>query len=163
MRFETFAITYATLCTCRRLNKMPGHNVLCCAALRGATSKVVSMQHVSFLLLYRFFPSFHQVSEKSGMSRKKKVLREKFGCRCRTAWLERAGSAGQEWRAWPGWGQGRGGGERACSYIKTCIGVPGRREQPKQCHRTYNSIQYSHKPDLQKKSQMKSSIVGTHH
>ena len=33
MRFETVAGTYATLCTCRRLqlNKMPGYNVLCCA------------------------------------------------------------------------------------------------------------------------------------
>ena len=43
IRFETVAVTYATLCTCRRLNKMPGHNVLCGAARRGATGKVASM------------------------------------------------------------------------------------------------------------------------
>ena len=40
-------------------------------------------------------------------------------------------------------------------------GVPGRREQPDQCSRTYSRIKYSNRPDLQKKSQKKSSIVGT--
>ena len=43
LRFETVAVTYATLCACRKLNKMPGHNVLCGAARRGATGKVASM------------------------------------------------------------------------------------------------------------------------
>ena len=46
IEIETVAVTYATLCTCRRLqlNKMPGHNVLCVAARRGAEDKVASMQ-----------------------------------------------------------------------------------------------------------------------
>ena len=39
---------------------MPGHNVLCGAARRGTTGKVVSMQHVSFLCLnLRFEPVRH--------------------------------------------------------------------------------------------------------
>ena len=38
-------------------------------------------------------------------------------------------------------------------------GVSGRREQPKQCPRTYNRIQYSNRPDLQKKSRKKSSFL----
>ena len=118
-------MTYATSCTCRKLNKMPGHNVLCGAARRGATGKVVSMQHVSFLLLYRIFPLIPETSpharEKSGMSPEKKtVLREKFGRRCRTAGLERARMAG---RAGMGAGAGPGGWGRACSYIKTCGGI----------------------------------------
>ena len=41
-------------------------------------------------------------------------------------------------------------------------GVPGRREQPKQCPQTYDLIQYSNRPDLQKKAQKKNSTVGTH-
>ena len=80
-------------------------------------AKVVSMQHVSFLLLYQIFPSFLHARGKSGMSPgKKTVLREKFGSRHRTAGLGRAGSggpgwrAGQGWWAWPGWGQGPGRG-----------------------------------------------------
>ena len=40
-------------------------------------------------------------------------------------------------------------------------GVPGRREQPNQWPRTYDCSQYSNRPDLQKKSRKKSSIVGT--
>ena len=40
-------------------------------------------------------------------------------------------------------------------------GVPGRREQPNQWPRTYSCIQYSKRPDLQKKSRKKCSIVGT--
>ena len=37
-------------------------------------------------------------------------------------------------------------------------GVPGRREQPKKCPRTYDRIQYSNRPDLQKKSRKQSSM-----
>ena len=75
------------------------------AARRSATDKVASMQQVSFLLLYRIFPSFPHAREKFGMSPgKKTVLREKFGRRCRTAGLERAGMAGRD-----GAGAGRAG------------------------------------------------------
>ena len=66
------------------------------------------MQQVSFLLLYRIFSLFPHAREKSCMSRKKTVLREKFGCRYQTAGLERAGSTGPGWRARPGWGPGQG-------------------------------------------------------
>ena len=70
---------------------------------RGAAQRdgqIVSMQHVSFLLLYRIFPSFPHTRKKSGMfPGEKTVLRKKFGCRCRTAGLERAGSGGPGWRA----------------------------------------------------------------
>ena len=89
---------------------------------RGAAGKVASMQQVSFLLLYRIFPSFPHAREKFGMSPgKKTVLREKFGRRCRTAGLERAGMAGRDGAgagmggragrdgAGPGWGRGRAG------------------------------------------------------
>ena len=93
------------------------------AARRSATDKVASMQQVSFLLLYRIFPSFPHAREKFGMSPgKKTVLREKFGRRCRTAGLERAGMAGRDGAgagmgpgpgrdgggAGPGWGPGPG-------------------------------------------------------
>ena len=80
------------------------------AARRSATDKVASMQQVSFLLLYRIFPSFPHAREKFGMSPgKKTVLREKFGRRCRTAGLERAGMAGRDGGPGPGWGAGRAG------------------------------------------------------
>ena len=39
-------------------------------------------------------------------------------------------------------------------------GVPGPREQSKQCTRTFNRIQYSNRPDLQKKSQKMNNTVG---
>ena len=42
-------------------------------------------------------------------------------------------------------------------------GVSGRRELPNQCPRTYEGIQYSYRPCLQKKSREKNSTVGTHH
>ena len=83
------------------------------AARRSATDKVASMQQVSFLLLYRIFPSFPHAREKFGMSPgKKTVLREKFGRRCRTAGLERAGMAGRDGGpGGPGWGRaGMGAG-----------------------------------------------------
>ena len=52
------------------------------AARHGTMGKVVSMQHMSFFLLYPIFPSFPHAREKSGMSPEKKtVLREKFGSR----------------------------------------------------------------------------------
>ena len=41
--------------------------------------------------------------------------------------------------------------------------IQGRREQPKQCPRTYYCIQYSNRPDLQKKSQKKKDTVGKQH
>ena len=63
---------------------MPGHNVLCCAALR-----VKSLQRSKFSLLYRIFPLlpdfslarfFSDVRKKSGMVRKKNCMsREKNG------------------------------------------------------------------------------------
>ena len=40
-------------------------------------------------------------------------------------------------------------------------GVLGRREEPNQRPRTYDRIQYSNRPGLQKKSRKESSIVGT--
>ncbi len=38
-------------------------------------------------------------------------------------------------------------------------GIPGRREQPNQWLRTYDRIQHSNRPDLQKKQRKKNSIV----
>ena len=109
-------MTYATLCACRKLNKMPGHNVLCGAARRDVQGRFNAASEFS-----PFVPNFSLVPVCSG---KKTVLREKFGCRCRTAGLERAGMAGRDGAgagmggragrdgagAGPGWGPGPGWG-----------------------------------------------------
>ena len=42
--------------------------------------------------------------------------------------------------------------------MKPTFSVPGRREQPKQYPRTYHCIQYSNRPNLQKKSRKTSSM-----
>ena len=113
------SILISTLCTFRKLNKMPGHNVLCCAARRSATGKVLQMQQVSFLLLYRIFPSFPHAREKSGMSLEKHGTEGKIWSQVRDRWA----GAGWECLAGMGAGAGAGGVGRACSYIKTCVGI----------------------------------------
>ena len=47
------------------------------------------------------------------------------------------------------------------SWQDEFYGIPGLGEQSNQRPRIYDRIQYSNRPDLQKKSQKKSSIVGT--
>ena len=62
------------------------------------------MQQVSFLLLYRIFPRSFMRGKNLVCHEKKTVMREKISRRCRTAGLERAGSAGRDG------GPGRDGG-----------------------------------------------------
>ena len=114
---------------------MPGHNVVCCAALR-----VNSLQRSKFFPLTEFFPScqifslpnFFLVRKKSGMARKKKgISQEKNGTERKIrsqvpdpgrAGQERAGRTSSGSGAGPGSGQGPGrageGWGLACSYIK---------------------------------------------
>ena len=86
---------------------MPGHNVLCGAARRGAAGKVAS---VSFLLLYRFFPSFPHAREKSGMSRETEPGKHLVAGAGLLGWSgpggPMAGPAGMGAGAWPGRGSG---------------------------------------------------------
>ena len=95
------------------------------SVLRGAAGKVASKQKVIFLLLFRIFPSFLHAKGKNPVCREiKTVLREKFGRRCRTTGPK--GSRGLGRDSGPGRdgaGAGPGGGGRACSYIKTCVGI----------------------------------------
>ena len=74
---------------------------------RGAARRDVQGRFNAASEFSPFVPNFSLVPVCPG---KKTVLREKFGCRCRTAGLERAGSGGPGWRAGPGWGPGPGRG-----------------------------------------------------
>ena len=96
-------MTYATLCTCGRLqfNKMPGHNVLCGVARRGGQQKV------NFLLLYRIFPSFPHAREKSGMFRENTINETGKNSVAGAGPLGPVGRSGPE-RSGPGWWAGPG-------------------------------------------------------
>ena len=114
LRFEAVAVTYITMCTRRKLqlNKMPGHNVLCCAARR---AKSLQRSKQSWLILY-FFPCcwiFPSREEKNSMSREKIGTEGKIRSQLQDrTLLERARRAlpgsGAEQGSWPwqGWGPG---------------------------------------------------------
>ena len=84
---------------------------------RGAARRDVQGRFNAASEFSPFVPKFSLIPVCPG---KKTVLREKFGCRCRNAGLERAGMAGRD--GWPGrdggpgldggqgWGQGPGRG-----------------------------------------------------
>ena len=130
LRFETVAVTYATLCACRRLqlNKMPGTTF--CVARRGAAGKVNSKLQVSFF--YPFVPNFCLVPSREGKIRN--ILGKKIGTEpgknsvagaepLGRSWLERAGP---RWRTGQGWGQGPGraggGGGGTCVFLHKYYG-----------------------------------------
>ena len=89
-----------------------------CAARRGA-ARARSFQCSTWV-----FSSFTCKGKIRHVPWKKTVLREKFGSRCGTAGLERAGSGWQGWWAWPGWrawqglaGMGGWGGWGTCMFL----------------------------------------------
>ena len=125
LRFETVAVTYATLCACRRLqlNKMPGTTF--CVARRGAAGKVNSKLQVSFF--YPFVPNFSLVPSREGKIRnipgKKLVLSQgKIRLQVPDLW------AGAGWsgpgRDGGGQGPGRagGGGGGTCVFLHKYYG-----------------------------------------
>ena len=124
-------MTYGKLCACRRLhlNKIPGHNVLCCATRRGGQGRCNAGSEFSFCT--NFFPRSLTRGKNLVCPGKKTVLSQgKIGCRCRTAGLERAGRARQGWLARSEWragaGQGRAGGTCVFPHknvLLTCVGI----------------------------------------
>ena len=117
LRFETVAVIYATLCTCRRLqlNKMPasGHN----AAQRGGQSGFNAVSDFSpFHWIFSSFP--HEGKIQCALKRKKctTALRKKIGC-AGLGWAGagREGPAGVE----PGrdGARGRAGGGLTCVFL----------------------------------------------
>ena len=127
LRFETVAVTYATLCTmhctCRRLqrNKLPWHNVLCGAGLR---AKLLQRSKWVFSFCSQFFPRSLTQGKHPVCSRNKNCTEGKFSCRRRTrlAW---SGLGGPNRDGGPGpagmgaWARpARGAGGLACLSIK---------------------------------------------
>ena len=103
LRFETLAVTYATLWL--QPNKMPGHDVLCGAARR---ARSLRCSKCVFSFCTKFFPR--------SLTRGKNPVCPEPGQNLVAGTRplgrsgpERAGRAGQGWLAGPGWGWGRAG------------------------------------------------------
>ena len=98
LRFESVSVTYAKLCTCRRLqlNKMPGHNVLC-----GAARSAKLLQHSE---LSPFVPNFSLVPSRRRLTRGKIQYVPKKNHTERKNRFQVPDQAGPE-RAGPRWGR----------------------------------------------------------